>query len=170
MKEIEQKNTFYFNELNIKQLWNHLKYNSTIITYFKEYGAHESPKRNFFYNILCTLYPKEVEMTIQAAYKAKNLQYNKNEELVEFINEIKEAIKFKSKNFMFFLLIAINEITLWMLKSKAVGKCQMKERINFAVGLCKFFTKSHSDPENLILWCVKIERKFEEIESLRCQI
>ena len=80
---------------------------------------------------------------IQAAYKARNLQYKKkNEELVELTNEIKEAIKstitYKSKHLLFLKLIAINGRALWMLKSKAVGNRQMKERIKFPVDLSKF--------------------------------
>ena len=143
MDEIEKKNIPYFNELSIKQLWSHFKNNATIVSYFPEYGAHEYPERDFFFNILCTLYSKEVEIMIQAAYKARNLQYKKkNEELVELTNNIKEAIKstitYKSKHFLFLKLIAINGRALWMLKSKAVGKSQMKERIKFPVDLSKF--------------------------------
>ena len=143
MHEIEKKNIPFFNELSIKQLWNHFKNNATIISYFPEYGANEYPERDFFFNVLWTLYPNEVEMMIQAAYKASNLHYKKkNEELVELTNEIKEAIKstitYKSKHFMLVKLIAINGRMLWKLKSGAVGKRQMKERIKFPADLSKF--------------------------------
>ena len=49
MDEIEKKNTLYFKELSINQLWNRFLNNKTIISYFQEYGAHESSQIHFFF-------------------------------------------------------------------------------------------------------------------------
>ena len=74
---VEKQNIPSFDELGIKNLWNHFKDNATIMMYMPEYLREQIPEKDFFYNVLSTIYSKEVGMLIDAAYKARQSHYRK---------------------------------------------------------------------------------------------
>ena len=83
-----------FGELSVNKLWNHFKTNETVLKYLPEYSGKQYPEHEFFFNILSTIYPKEVENMIEAAYKLRKQHYKKNhDEMIEITDEFKEQIK-----------------------------------------------------------------------------
>ena len=70
--------------------------------YIPEYSREQIPEKDFFYNVLSTIYPKEVGMLIDAVYKARQPHYRMQEdEMIKMTPDIKDAIKsalvYKSK-------------------------------------------------------------------------
>ena len=67
-----------------------------------DYTEKQIPEREFFIGVLATIYPKETEKMVDAAFKARQLQYRKNEDnMIEVTKDIKEIIdsvlSYKSK-------------------------------------------------------------------------
>ena len=51
------------------------------------------PERDFFFGVLCTLYPKEMNNLIKAAYLKRNTHYKaEHEEMIELTTEAKQII------------------------------------------------------------------------------
>ena len=70
--------------------------------FMPENASKQLPEKEFFFNVLNTLYPVDVEKMVDAAYKAKKTHYKRNEdELIELSSEMKQAIQsvivYKSK-------------------------------------------------------------------------
>ena len=70
--------------------------------YMLEYSREQIPEKDFFYNVLSIIYPKEVGTLIDAVYKARQSHYRKQEdEMIKMTPNIKDAIKstlvYKSK-------------------------------------------------------------------------
>ena len=109
MGELNRSNIPSFNELSINKLWSHFKSNSTLMKYMPEYASKQLPEKEFFFNVLNTLYPVEVEKMVDAAYKARKTHYKRNEdELIELSSEMKQAIQsaivYKSKMIFYFII------------------------------------------------------------------
>ena len=74
-------------------MWSHFKENQTIMKYMPDYENNELPERGFFFEILSTLYPREWEELIKAAYKARSSHYSTSrDEMVELTEEVKKEI------------------------------------------------------------------------------
>ena len=111
--------------------------------YMPDYVPGELPERDFFFNVLSTLYPKEVQLLVEASYKARQLHFKKMEdEMIELTPEIKKLIEstvtYKSKYFHSHRLLATAGRVLWMLKKKSPGIRKLKERIAFPANLARF--------------------------------
>ena len=109
--EIEKLNIPSFDELSVKKLWEHFKNNKTVMEYMPDYAPEELPERDFFFNVLSTLYPKEVQLLVEASYKARQLHFKKmKDEMIELTPEIKKLIEstvtYKSKYFHSHRLLA----------------------------------------------------------------
>ena len=83
-------------------MWNHFKKNQTIQKYIPDYNEGELPERNFFIEVLSTVYPNECENLIKAAFKARKSYYNNvTIEMIELTEEVKKElesiISYKSK-------------------------------------------------------------------------
>ena len=93
MSELTIQNIPTFDELSIKKLWSHFKNNQTLMKYMPDYPDKQLPERDFFFGVLSTLYPKETEYLIKAAYKARKIHYKKNEDkMIEVTPDVKAAI------------------------------------------------------------------------------
>ena len=58
-----------------------------------DYEKSELPERGFFFEILVTLYPRELEELIKAAFKARSAQYNSSrDEMIELTEEVNKEI------------------------------------------------------------------------------
>ena len=55
-----------FTELRVAKFWNHFKNNKTVIEYMPEYEKKQLQERDFFFGVLCTIYPKEMIDLIKA--------------------------------------------------------------------------------------------------------
>ena len=65
-----------------------------MIEYMPDYAPGELQERDFFFNVLSTLYPKEVQLLVEASYKARQLYFKKMEdEMIELTPEIKKLIE-----------------------------------------------------------------------------
>ena len=69
--------------------------------YIPDYGARQQSEREFFFNILSTIYPKEFSELIQAAYKARKLNNRTNEDNMIVMtkvmkDEIDKVLSYKS--------------------------------------------------------------------------
>ena len=67
-----------------------------------DYTEKQIPEREFIIGVLATIYLKETEKMVNVAYKARQLQYWKNEDsMIEVTKDIKEIIEsvlsYKSK-------------------------------------------------------------------------
>ena len=61
--------------------------------YMPDYPDKQLPERDFFFGVLSTLYPKETEDFVKAAYKARKIYYKKNEDnMIGVIPDVKAAI------------------------------------------------------------------------------
>ena len=94
--------------------------------YMPDYAPGEFPERDFFFNVLSTLYPKEIHFLVDASYKARQLHFKKvNDEMIELSSEIKKLIEptviNKSKYFCSHRLLVTAGSILWMLKKKSQG-------------------------------------------------
>ena len=79
--------------------------------YMPDYAPGELPERYFFFNVLSTLYSKEVHLLVDASYKARQLHFKKvNDEMIELSPEIKKLIEstvtYKSRYFCSHRLLA----------------------------------------------------------------
>ena len=102
--EIEKQHIPPFAELGVKKLWNHFKRNKTVCNYMPEYPEKQIPEREFFFGVLCTLYPKVVGRIVEAAYKARNQKHEESkDDMIEMTKLAKEAIDsvltYKSKTY-----------------------------------------------------------------------
>ena len=71
--------------------------NQTIMKYIPDNGARQQSEREFFFNILSTIYPKEFSELIQAAYKARKLNNRTNEDnMIVMKDEIDKVLSYKS--------------------------------------------------------------------------
>ena len=77
MVEINKTNIPEFNEVSISKLWNHFKSNPTVMKYMPDYVGKQQPEKEFFFNVLGTLYPTEVDKMVDAAYKVRKTIINK---------------------------------------------------------------------------------------------
>lgn len=83
-----------FDELSVGKLYNHFKSNKTIMKYMPDYSEKELPEKEFFFGVLATLYPVESRKIIDAAYKARNTHYQKNQaDLIELTKEAKDELE-----------------------------------------------------------------------------
>ena len=93
MSELTIQNISTFDELSIKKHWNHFKNNQILMKYMPDYPDKQLPEWDFFFGVLSTLYPKETEALVKAAYKEWKIHYKKNEDnMIEVIPDVKAAI------------------------------------------------------------------------------
>ena len=81
-----------------------------MIKYLPEYAYKQLPEKEFFFNVLNTLYPVKAEKMVGAAYKTRRIHYKRNEdELIELSSEMKQAIQstivYKSKMVFYFIIL-----------------------------------------------------------------
>ena len=94
MDEIVNINILNFNELSIKNIWSSFTQNITVKQYIPDYKVGQYPEKDFFFGILSTLYPHQIEDLLNSAYKARKIHYNRHEtELIELTPDIRQAIK-----------------------------------------------------------------------------
>ena len=61
--------------------------------YMPDYPDKQLPPRDFFFVFLSTLYSKETEDLVKAAYKTRKIHYKKNEDnMIEATPDVKAAI------------------------------------------------------------------------------
>ena len=137
------QNIHSFTELSISKLWNHFKGNQSIMKYMPDYESNQVTEKEFFFGVLSTVYPKETRDMVEAAYKARNTHYKKeNDKMVELTPEVKKAIdsilSYKSKQVCLILFVATSGKALSLLKVKVSGKRKMNERFKFPVNLREF--------------------------------
>ena len=89
-------------ELAVNKVFPKVKDQILLKKYLPEYSEKEYPEKDFFYNILGTLFPKELEEIIKSSRKQRALNENSNkDELIkmtpEIYNEIVGLLSFPSK-------------------------------------------------------------------------
>ena len=72
------------------------------MAYMSDYKDDQLLEREFFFGVLCTLYPRDVHELVQAAYKTRQLHYTKaTDESIEMTADVKAQIdkilSYKSK-------------------------------------------------------------------------
>ena len=71
-KEVDYIHVSHFQELSVKNLWKDLKQDPKFILYFQnEYADERNPSREYFFNILNTLYPAYLEQIMKHAAKER---------------------------------------------------------------------------------------------------
>ena len=155
MSEISYQNVPNFEELSIKKLWSHFRTNQTILKYMPDYAAGQQTEREFFFNILSTIYPKEFSELIQVAYKGRKLNNWKDEDNMivikkEMKDKIDAVLNYKSK-YVFNLYILVSpgkEFSL--LKKKETVRKILKERMIYTADLSIFANQSSLSVRRLI--------------------
>jgi hypothetical protein len=82
-----------YHELAIKEIWPKFKSKEFITDYFPNYSDSQYPDRDFFYAVLCTIFPSETKELISEARSRRASQNDPDQgELVEIDPEVKANI------------------------------------------------------------------------------
>ena len=130
-KDIDYIHVSHYEELSVKNLWVELKGDATFKKYFSdEYPADRKPNRDYFFNVLNTLYPIYLSNIMSHAAKQRfttegeKMKAEKIEITEEWLNEL-SRMPFVSRKFCFnlwltlFLYIEKRGKTLHLLKAKS---------------------------------------------------
>jgi len=106
-KDIDYIHVSHYEELSVKNLWVELKDDATFRKYFSdEYPADRKPNREYFFNVLNTLYPVYLSNIMSHAAKQRfttegeKMKAEKIEITEEWLNEL-SRMPFVSRKFCF---------------------------------------------------------------------
>ena len=130
----------HFQELSVKRLWLDLKQDSKFNIYFNdEFPEEKVPNREYFYNILNTIYPDYLKSIMAHASKERYAVDGEVQKIhtIEATQEWEDELKnmpFKSSKsnipnfYNFILLIGKNGKFVHLLKKKSKTKISRKKR------------------------------------------